>query len=123
MLTSSRPPQHGDLWYVDFGSPGLPGGPIGHEQGLVRPAVVLTHDRWNRHYPDLYVVVPLTKRDRGSPWHVRVTPPDGNVRVPSFILCEQVSVAAWQRFGAHLGTLSPQALHEVKRRLRRLLAL
>src|SRR5947208_2503778 len=79
MLISSRPPQHGDLWYVDFGAPGRSGGPVGHEQGLVRPAVVLTHDRWNRRPPGTYVVIPLTKRLRGSPWHVPVIPPDGNL--------------------------------------------
>jgi mRNA interferase MazF len=123
MPISSHHPQHGDLWLVDMGVPGQPRGPMAYEQGLARPAIVLTHDRWNRRAPGLYVIAPLTKRGRGSPWHVMVQPPDANVRVTSYILCEQIRVASSRRFGRYIGTVSPAVLADVKRRLTFLLAL
>ncbi|CAN5282065.1 hypothetical protein BH20ACT16_BH20ACT16_13810 [soil metagenome] len=38
----------------------------------------------------LCVCVPLTTRDRGSPLHVAVAPPDGGVRLASYALVDQV---------------------------------
>jgi mRNA interferase MazF len=47
------------VWWVDFGTP------IGHEQGGVRPAVVVGSTTLCRFPIDMALVVPLTARDRG----------------------------------------------------------
>jgi mRNA interferase MazF len=116
-------PSRGDLWLVDFGRPGQPGGPVGHEQGFPRPALVVSVDRFNRSPRRLHAVVPLTAQAHNLPLHVPLFPPDGNLTRPSFAMVEQVRAVSRDRFGRRLGSVSSQVLYEVEDRLRLLLAL
>jgi mRNA interferase MazF len=111
------------LWFLDFGTPGTTGGPVGREQGFPRPALIVSDDRWNALRPPVYMVAPLTLRSRGGPLHVLVQPPEGNLAVVSYVLCEQLRAASWQRFGRYVGTVAPATLAAVEQRVRRLLAL
>lgn len=118
-MTSGAPaaPRRGDVWLVDLDPT------RGHEQTGRRPALVVSVDLFNSGPADLVVIAPITSRGRGILWHVGLVPPDGGVRVQSFIMCEAVRSIAKERFVQRWGSVSTPVLAEVERRLRILLAL
>lgn len=118
-MTSGAPaaPRRGDVWLVDLDPT------RGHEQTGRRPALVVSVDLFNSGPADLVVIAPITSRGRGILWHVGLVPPDGGVRVQSFIMCEAVRSIAKERFVQRWGSASAPVLAEVERRLRILLAL
>jgi mRNA interferase MazF len=52
--------------------------------------VVISRNAFNAAGWRLCVCVPLTTRDRGSPLHVQIEPPEGGVRSTSYALVDQV---------------------------------
>ncbi|MHB8576703.1 MAG: type II toxin-antitoxin system PemK/MazF family toxin [Dehalococcoidia bacterium] len=55
--------------------------------------------------------------------HVPLTPPEGGLRVPSALLCDQVRALSRQRLIERWGRLSPATVREVEMRVRTLLRL
>jgi len=106
---SSRPrPRLGEVWSVMFD-------PVrGHEQGGVRPALVISHDLFNRTPHTFCILVPLTRTDRGIPSHLPVHPPEGGLRDVSFILCEQVKSLSVTRLRRRLGTVDRSTVERVQ---------
>jgi mRNA interferase MazF len=106
------------IWVVDFDIP------IGHEQGGVRPAVVvgsLTHCA----FPiDMAIVVPLTSRDRGLGHHVRVASGSSGLRQPSWARTEEITAVSTQRFKrpAPIGTASGEEIAALREWLRDMVA-
>ena len=115
-MTSFRP-SRGDVWFLDFGDP------MGHEQGLRRPALVVSTNDYNHGPAALTVVVPLTTRDKGVRWQVRIDPPEAGLARSSFIKCDDVRSVSIERFSRYVGQVSRQTLAEVEDRLRILLEL
>lgn len=77
-------PRQREIWLVRLD-------PIsGHEQAGTRPAVIVSRDEVNRSGWSLCIGVPLSTRDRRSPLHVEIPPPEGGVRVASFALVDQI---------------------------------
>jgi mRNA interferase MazF len=114
---SEGKPQRGDIWIADFW-------PVrGHEQGGVRPALVVSPDLLNRGPSELVALVPLTTRDRGIAAHVPILPPEGGARQSSFILCDQLRIASQERLHLRLGTVSQETLTAVEYWLRIFLGL
>jgi mRNA interferase MazF len=110
-------PLRGEVWVADFN-------PVrGHEQAGKRPGLVISVDLFNRGPADLVVLVPITTRAKGIPWHVAVEPPEGGLEQKSFIKCEDVRSVAKERLLYRLGTVYPATLAEVEDRLRILLGL
>jgi mRNA interferase MazF len=72
-------PKRGDLITLNF-TPGS-----GHEQKGRRPALVISHTRFNQKM-GLCVVCPITNTDRNIPFHIAV---DSN-KLTGFIMTEQV---------------------------------
>jgi mRNA interferase MazF len=101
-------PRAGEVWNVDF-SP-----QIGREQAGVRPALVISHDRFNRLRNDLHIVVPITGTDRGLAYHVTVNPPEGGLTKVSQIMCEQEKSQSIQRFIDRRGVVSDETLRLVR---------
>jgi mRNA interferase MazF len=95
----------------------------GHEQGGVRPALVVSVDIQNAVPARLVALAPLTTRDRGVPLHVRVLPPEGGVDRPSFVLCDHLRFASQTRLHLRLGAVEPPTLWAVEGILRRLMSL
>lgn len=95
----------------------------GHEQGGVRPALVVSVDAHNTKPNRLVALAPLTTRDRGVPLHVRVLPPEGGLDRPSFVLCDHTRFASQVRLQFRLGTVEPSTLWAVEGILRRLIGL
>jgi mRNA interferase MazF len=111
-------PARGEIWLVDF-SPTR-----GHEQAGQRPALIISDDRFNRSRAGLVFAVPLTTRKWGLPTHVPVNPPEGGVRSPGFVKCEDLrSISTDRLVEGPWGSVSPHTLTAVEDRIRLLLGL
>ncbi|MDQ2785057.1 MAG: type II toxin-antitoxin system PemK/MazF family toxin [Chloroflexota bacterium] len=107
-------PLRGDIWTVDFN-------PVrGHEQGDRRPCLIVSIDPFNRSRAALVIGLPLTTIERQIPSHVSVMSPEGGVRRPSFVMCEQIRVLSRERLDQRWGHVSPQTLQAVETQLRRI---
>jgi mRNA interferase MazF len=113
----ARGPLRGEVWTVDL-SPTK-----GHEQDLIRPAVVVSADGFNRSAAGLVMVLPLTRTQRGIPFHVEVRPPEGGLRSTSYVLCDQVRTVSKERLGGRRGELAETTMNRIAERLRILLDL
>jgi mRNA interferase MazF len=111
------PPKRGDIWLVNL-SP-----TVGREQYGTRPAVIVSADRLNQSLAEVVIVVPMTRTNRGIPWHVQVTPSDGDVRETSYIKCEDVRSISVERLVRRWGTLSSETMSNVASTIRVLLQL
>jgi len=107
----------GEIWLSDLN-------PVrGHEQAGTRPVLVVSTDAFNHGPAKLVVVVPLTTRDRRIPLRVRIEPPDGGVREPSFAMCEAVRSVTTERLMRRWGSVEQATIAAVEDRLRILLEL
>ncbi|MFC0862249.1 type II toxin-antitoxin system PemK/MazF family toxin [Sphaerimonospora cavernae] len=98
------------VWLVDFGQP------IGHEQGGLRPAVVVGSATHCRFPIDMALVVPLTTRDRGLDHHVRIDSPESGLNRPSWARTEEITAVSTERFARSrpLGTASDAEVAELR---------
>jgi mRNA interferase MazF len=97
------------IWVADFGAP------VGHEQGGVRPAIVVGSSRHCAFPIGMAVVVPLTTRDRGLDHHVRIASESSGLRSPSWARTEEIRAISTARFTqqAPLGTASAEEIAEL----------
>jgi mRNA interferase MazF len=114
-------PSRGEIWPADLGTES------GHEQSGQRPVLVVSDDGFNTGLAGLVMTVPLSSKvgkSKNIPAHIRVDPPEGGLKVPSIILCDQLRTISKDRLGkAPWGTISPTTLAEVEKTLRFLLVL
>lgn len=107
----------GDVWEAEFD-------PVrGREQAGRRPAVIVSADSFHQGGSQLVCVVPITRTDRALVWHVPVEPPEGGLTARSFVMCDQLRIFAVERLLRRRGSINPDTLIEIERRLRRLLDL
>lgn len=106
------------VWLVDFGQP------VGHEQGGLRPAVVVGSPTHCRFPIDIALVVPLTTRDRGLDHHVRIDSPESGLNRPSWARTEEITAVSAERFtrSKPLGTSSASEVAELSDWLREMVA-
>src|SRR5438045_839243 len=89
-------PNRGEIWLVDLGMG------RGHEQAGQRPALVVSDDAFNQGPAGLVMVVPLTSKvlkSKHIPAHIPVAPPEGGLKTPSVILCDQLRTISKDRLG------------------------
>jgi mRNA interferase MazF len=114
-------PVRGDIWLADLGTG------HGHEQSGQRPVLVVSDDSFNAGLAGLVIVVPLTSKVtklKNIPAHIRVDPPEGGLKAPSVVLCDQLRTISKNRLGnAHWGSVSTSTLAAVETILRVLLSL
>jgi mRNA interferase MazF len=114
-------PARGEIWLADLGAS------RGHEQAGQRPMLVVSDDAFNSGLAGLVMVLPLTskvKKSRNIPAHIRIDPPEGGVKTPSAILCDQLRTVSKDRLGrAAWGSVTPATLAAVEIALRMLLRL
>ena len=97
-------PARGDLIALTFDPQS------GHEQKGRRPALVISHDLFNRR-TGLAIVCPITSRERDIPFHVAL-PPAGPVS--GFVMVEQVKAIDYRaRRARFLEKIPPPLLNEV----------
>lgn len=102
----------GDVYVCDFGDP------VGHEQGFIRPAVIISHDEMVRN--GLPVVLPVTRTRRGYPTHVEL---ENVLPVTCYVQCEQIRTVSIDRLGDRLASLDGVDVARIEIILRRVLAL
>lgn len=82
----------------------------GHEQKGRRPALVISHDLFNKH-TGLAIVCPITHTDRAHPFHVPIT---DQSKVTGFVMAEQVkSIDFRARRATRIAKAPPAILEEV----------
>ena len=109
--------RRGDIYLADLGTP------IGHEQSLVRPVLVISAQPWLDSRPPVVVVVPLTRTVRGSVTHVEIERGEAGLRQASYAKCEDLRSISPERLGRLLGNVGDAVLERVGVIIRRLLAL
>ena len=85
--------------------------------------MIISDDVFNSGPAGLVIVLPLTTKQKGVRSHVAVQPPEGGLRKPSFIKCEDVRSVTVERLGKRLGIVSSATMEAVAIRLRILLDL
>jgi mRNA interferase MazF len=110
-------PSRGECWLADFGPT------VGKEQEGLRPALVISDDRFNLGPAGLVIVLPLTSKDRGYPFHVPIDPPQGGLKKRSLLMADQIRTISKNRLVRHLGEIEPDAILRAEKMLRALLAL
>jgi mRNA interferase MazF len=88
---------------------------VGHEQGRLRPCVVVQNDVSNR-FASTTIVVPLTDArniSHPSPIYVAARKGDGGLKKDNLVLCDQIRTVDQQRFGRFFGVLSPETMRKV----------
>ncbi len=95
----------------------------GHEPTGMRPGLVISVDPFNHGPAGLVVLLPLTSIAKGIPFHVEINPPEGGVKVRSFIKCEDVRSIAKERLSGKWGKVSASTIAAVEDRVRILLGL
>jgi mRNA interferase MazF len=114
-------PSRGEIWPADLGTG------QGREQSGRRPVLVVSDDAFNQGLAGLVMVLPLTskvKKSKNIPVHIAVDPPEGGLKTPSVILCDQLRTISKDRLGnAPWGPVSAATLAEVEKALRVLLGL
>ncbi len=114
---TEKQPLCGEVWLVDLN-------PVrGHEQAGKRPALVISVDLFNCGPAELVVILPITTKNKGIPFHVEITPPEGGLNEKSLIKCEDIRSVAKERLSSLLGTVSQATMAEIQDRVRILLNL
>ena len=103
--------RRGDILYADLGVQYQ-----GNMQGGMRPVVVVSNNRANKHSLVL-TVVPLSKKiykKQNLPTHVFVsTHRAEGLEQHSIALCEQVTALNFDRIIAHMGRVSEETLDRI----------
>jgi mRNA interferase MazF len=109
-------PARGDVWLARLDPT------AGHGQSRTRPVVVVSRDAFNAAGWRLCLCVPLSSRDRGSPLHVRIDPPEGGVRTTSFALVDQMRALDQSRLERRWGAVDPGTHRQIAALLLRIVA-
>jgi mRNA interferase MazF len=96
---------------------------VGHEQGEARPVIIVSDDQLNEGPSRIALVVPLTRKYRGIPFLVEVTPTAGGLKHRSFALCEMIRSISTDRARYRIGVVDESIMVEIGYRLRVLLGL
>lgn len=114
---NSPQPARGEIWFLNLDPT------QGREQAGSRPALVISVDKFNAGPAELVVVLPITTKTKGIPFHVQVEPPEGGLKQQSFIKCEDVRSVSKGRLSKRWGRVSPKTMTAVEDRLRILMGL
>jgi len=110
-------PLRGEIWLIDL-NPAR-----GHEQAGKRPGIVVSVDLFNQGPAGLVVILPITTKAKGIPFHVEINISEGGLTKRSFIKCEDIRSIAKERLLKNVGRVSEETMKAVEDRLRILLNL
>lgn len=109
-------PQRGEIWWVNLDPV------VGHEQAGIRPALIISSDRFNALAHGLCMVLPITTTHAHEiSTHIPVPAPP--MPQASMILCEQLRTVSVDRLKTLVGRVEPALLDKVSRVLRLILVL
>jgi len=95
----------------------------GHEQGGRRPCLVLSDDLFNHGPAELVVVLPITSRDRGIPLRVSLEPPEGGLRMTSYVMPEMIRSISTRRLVSRIGAVSSTKMSAIESHVKAVLGL
>ncbi|HNI35635.1 MAG TPA: type II toxin-antitoxin system PemK/MazF family toxin [Microthrixaceae bacterium] len=109
----------GGVWWVDFGAP------FGSEPGFVRPALVVSSDRFNRSRIGTVIVVAITSNLRlgEAPGNVRLASGTAGLARESVVNVSQTMVVDRRRLSESSGALDRVTMRAVDAGLRLVLSL
>lgn len=110
-------PLRGEIWLVDL-NPTRGREPFGR-----RPALIVSVDLFNQGPAGLVVTLPITSREKGIPFHIKIEALESGLPKKSFIKCEDIRSIAKDRLLKRVGRISHGILADVEDRLRILLNL
>ncbi|MFT4221161.1 MAG: type II toxin-antitoxin system PemK/MazF family toxin [Microbacterium sp.] len=109
--------RRGEIYFADLGEP------VGHEQAMRRPVVLVSADPWLESDPPVIAVVPVTRTARGRSTHVEIEPGDSGLRATSYAKCEDIRSISPLRLGHRFGEVDEVTMARIDLILRRILAL
>ena len=110
-------PLPGEIWSIDLN-------PVrGHEQAGRRPCLVISDDIYNAGPAEKHIVVPVTSKNKRIPYHIEIVPPEGGLRLRSYLMCDDVRSVSRDRFEEKSGEVSARTMHAVTGGLRTLLSM
>ena len=89
----------------------------------MRPALVLSVDKFNHGPADLVIVVPITKTQRRIPTHVPIPAGEAGLTFDSYIKCEDLRSISKDRLVRHMGDVTYAHIENVQKFVRVLLGL
>ena len=101
MVNKRYIPDAGDFIWIDFDST------KGHEQGKLRPTLVLSSKAYNKN-SSLIVVCPITSKSKGYPFEVAVS----SKKISGVVLSDQIRTIDWNARSVQFISRSPSALLE-----------
>lgn len=111
-MTDAR---RGEIWLIDLGEP------IGHEQGWIRPALVVSSDHWNKHASTV-TVLPITRTQHGFPTRVEIEAhPANGLDATSYARCEDIRSISERRLVHRTGAVDQVVMSSVAATSRRFL--
>ncbi len=91
---------------------------VGHEQGGLRPVVVVSADGLHTLPIGMAFVVPLTEKDRGLVTQPRIAGSTTGLSKPSFACPEDTRAINTARLERRLGNVDPEGLAAIRKVLR-----
>lgn len=104
----NREVRFGEVWQANFDPI------IGHEQGGERPALIVSGEQFNGLPHGLCVVAPITSTVRDIPTHVPISPPEGDLKHPSVVMCDQLRTISLNRLKFRRGVADTATLDTVR---------
>lgn len=89
----------------------------------MRPAMVLSVDKFNHGPADLVIVLPITTKNKRIPTHVPVPGGEAGLDEDSFIKCEDIRSISKDRLTRYRGDLTYPRIEKVQMLVRVLLGL
>ncbi|QDU72843.1 type II toxin-antitoxin system PemK/MazF family toxin [Mucisphaera calidilacus] len=105
-------PSRGQVWLVNLEPV------VGHEQGRVRPALVLSDDVLNHGPSGLVTVLPVTTRRRDIPLHLPLQAGTGGLDQDSWVLCDQVRTISRRRLLRSYGSVDKSVMSAIEELVR-----
>ncbi len=113
-MSNRLSPLRGEVWFANLDPPH----PL--EQAGGRPCLILSSNNYNQGRAGRVVVIPFTKNPN-RPYTITVLPPEGGLKLESFLLCDQIRAINQQRLSHKLGQVSPLTLRAVEQLVKDLL--
>lgn len=89
----------------------------------MRPALILSVNKFNHGPADLVIVVPITSRNKGIPTHVAIPKGEGGLDEDSFIKCEDIRSISKDRLIRYHGDVTYPRVEETQHLVQLLLGL
>lgn len=111
-------PQRGEVWLCDLDPT------RGHEQAGQRPCLVVSANELNSGGSGMIMVCPVTKVNRGIPFHIPISANESRLDFDSVIECDQIRSIAAERFSRRIGVqLNAKTMIKVEGVLKTLLCI